>query len=154
MSYMMNDLFCAKCEYEDFDAMYKRKDGPPKCPGCDTKLSIDLRGWANVAVHGHGPGSFAAVDFGVLGKAETKEDYDHCVRQIEQRFPGKRVQIDHETNAQKQTRLDTKRHESYQRKKAKSLDATMMKQIKTHNKRLKQEGRKPTKSASQLATGE
>ena len=153
MSWMMNDVLCKDCGYEEYEAMYKRKDGPDDCPECGKALSVDLRG-LRFAIHGQGYGSFAPVDFGVLGRAETKEDYDRCVQTIEKRFPGKRVQIDHESSSQKQTRLDTLRHGSWQRKKARSLDDKMVKEISTHSKRLKAEGRKETKSAAQLAKGE
>jgi hypothetical protein len=153
MSWMMNDVLCKGCGYEEHEAMYKRADGPDDCPECGTTLSVDLRG-LRFAIHGQGYGSFAPVDFGVLGRAETKEDYDRCVQTIEKRFPGKKVQIEHESGAQKQTRLDALRHRSWQKKKARSLDDKMVKEISAHGKRLKAEGRKETKSASQLAQGE
>ena len=86
-------------------------------------------------------------------EAETKEDYDRYIKTIEERFPGKRVNIQGETPAQKADRLDTMRHNSYKRKKAKGLDDKMLKEVSTHTKRLKSEGRKQTKSAAQLVGG-
>ena len=57
------------------------------------------------------------------------------------------------SDAQKQTRLDTKRHESWKRKKAKGLNNKILKEVSTHTKRLQSEGRKETKTAAQLVGG-
>ena len=153
MSWMMNNLICDDCGYEELEAMYKRKNGPDDCPECSIQLSVDLKG-LRFAIHGQGPGSFAAVDFGVLGKAETKEDYDRCVKTIEERFPGKRVEINHETTAQKSDRVDTIRHNKWKRDKARGLDTQLIKQIDAHKKNQKRSGIKPKKSHAQLARGE
>ena len=153
MAWMMNDLICSDCGHQEYEAMYKRADGPDDCPECSIQLSVDMRG-LRFAIHGQGYGSFTPVDFGVLGKAETKEDYDRCVKTIEARFPGKRVHIEGESNSQRQSRLDVIRHRSWKNKKDNSLNEKMVKEIRTHSKRLKSEGRKETKSASQLAKGE
>jgi hypothetical protein len=152
MSWVMNNLVCHDCDTREFESMYKRADGPPLCPECDQTMSVDLNG-LRFAVHGDGPGSFAPVDFGVLGKAETREDYNRCMAQIKERFPGRDVHIEHESSTKKKERLDAIRHRSWAQKKAKGLDASMVKQASTHNKRLKAEGRK-TKSAAALAKGE
>lgn len=141
MSWMMNDLICNDCGHEEYEGMYKRKDGPDDCPECNKPMSVDLRG-QRFAIHGQGYGSFTPVDFGVLGKAETKEDYDRCVKTIETRFPGKKVHIEGESGGKKQERLDALRHRSWKQKKESGLDATIVKEIRTHSKRLKAEGRK------------
>ena len=99
------------------------------------------------AIHGQGPGSFAAVDFGVLGKAETKEDYDRCIKTIEKRFPGKRVNIQEETRGQKADRLDTMRHNSYKRKKVAGVDNQSLKAASEQNRRYKAEGKVAPKAA-------
>lgn len=153
MAWMMNDLVCHDCGHREYEAMYKRADGPDDCPECEISMSVSLSGM-RFAIHGQGYGSFTPVDFGVLGKAETKEDYDRCVKTIEDRFPGKRVHIEGESGKKKQERLDVIRHRSWKKKKDNSLNEKMVKEIRTHNKRLKAEGRKETKSASQLAKGE
>tara|TARA_R100001082_G_C4315874_1_gene138931 strand:- start:309 stop:794 length:486 start_codon:yes stop_codon:yes gene_type:complete len=158
MSWMMNDLICNDCGHQEYEVMYKRKDGPDDCPSCEKAMSVDLRG-LRFAIHGQGPGSFAAVDFGVLGKAETKEDYDRCVKQIEDRFPGHTVNVEHETRAKKEERLDAIRHRSFMNKKSKSLDDKMMKEISAYRKvRSKEaiakgEPNKKLPSAHALATG-
>ena len=123
MSLIMNNVECTGCDFFEEEAIYRRADGPDDCPECGSKRKMSFRG-LRYAIHGQGPGSFAAVDFGVLGKAETE--------------------------AQKQTRLDTKRHASWQRKKAQGLNDKMLKEINTHKKSLLKEGRKETRSPAQL----
>ena len=150
MAWIMNDVICRPCDSVEVDCLHTRGEDPPKCHDCGGSREVDLRG-ITFSIRGDGPGSFAAVDFGVLGKAETREDYDRCIKTIEERFPGKRVNIQEENHSQKQTRLDKIRHDSWSRKKARGLDAGMLKEISTHNKRRKQEGRPETKSAAQLA---
>ena len=152
MSLIMNNVECTGCDFFEEEAIYRRADGPDNCPECGSKRKMSFKG-LRYAIHGQGPGSFAAVDFGVLGKAETREDYDRCIATIEERFPGKRVHIDSESDVQKQTRLDTKRHESWKRKKAKGLNNKILKEVATHTKRLQSEGRKETKTAAQLVGG-
>ena len=158
MSWMMSDLICSDCGHQEYEAMYKRADGPDDCPECSIQLSVDLRG-LRFAIHGQGHGSFVPVDFGVLGKAETREDFDRCVKTIEDKFPGHTVNIEHETRAKKEERLDGIRHRSYMNKKSKSLNDKMMKEIGTYQKARSREalaaGKTDTKiaSAHALATG-
>ena len=149
MSYIINNVECTGCDFFEHEAMYKRADGPEDCPKCGSERKMSFRGFS-FAIHGQGPGSFAAVDFGVLGKAETKEDYDRCMATIQERFPNKRINIEGESAAQKADRLDTIRHNSWKRKKAKGLNDKILKEISTHDKRLAAECRKETKSAAQL----
>lgn len=152
MSFIINNLECTGCDHFEEEAMYRRSEGPPKCPECGSERNMSFRGF-RYAIHGQGPGSFAAVDFGVLGKAETKEDYDRCIETIQKRFPGKRVNIQEETQAQKSERLDTIRHNSWKRKKAKSLNDKILKEVSVERKALKAEGRKLKSSAAQLVGG-
>lgn len=152
MSWIMNDVICRPCDSVEVDCLYTRGEDPPKCHDCGGPREIDLRG-ITFSIRGDGPGSFAAVDFGVLGKAETREDYDRCIATIEKRFPGKRVNIQEETQAQKTDRLDTIRHNSWKRKKAKNLNNRILKEVSIHSKRLNAEGRKETKSPAQLVGG-
>ncbi len=152
MSYLINNVECTGCDFFEEEVMYKRADGPDDCPECGSKRKMSFKGFT-FAIHGQGPGSFAAVDFGVLGKAETKEDFDRCMATIQKRFPGKRINIEGENESQKQNRLDKIRHDSWQRKKARGVDDKMLKEITTHNKRLKAEGSlKPKKKAPPAET--
>jgi hypothetical protein len=149
MSFRTNNIECTGCDFFEYEVFYRTSEGPPDCPECGSKRKMSFKGFS-FAIHGQGPGSFAAVDFGVLGKAETKEDFDRCMGIIQKRFPNKRINIEGESAAQKAERLDTVRHGSWQRKKAKGLDDKIMKEISNHGKRLKSEGRKETKTAAQL----
>ena len=153
MSLLINNVECTGCDFFEEEAMYRRADGPEDCPECGSKRKMSFKGFT-FAIHGQGPGSFAAVDFGVLGKAETKEDYDRCIKTIEERFPGKRVNIQEETPGQKADRLETMKHNSWKRKKSKGLNDKILKEVSTHANRLKSEGRKVTKSAAQLVGGD
>ena len=152
MSYLINNVECTGCDFFEYEAFYKRADGPDDCPECGSKRKMSFKGFT-FAIHGQGPGSFAAVDFGVLGKAETKEDFDRCMATIQKRFPGKRINIEGENESQKQNRLDKIRHDSWKRKKARGVDDKMLKEVTTHNKRLKAEGRlKPQKKTQPAET--
>ena len=152
MSLLINNVECTGCDFFEEEAMYRRADGPDDCPECGSKRKMSFKGFT-FAIHGQGPGSFAAVDFGVLGKAETKEDYDRCMATIQKRFPGKRINIEGENESQKQNRLDKIRHDSWKRKKARGVDDKMLKEVTAHNKRLKAEGRlKPKKKAQTAET--
>ena len=144
MSYIINNVECTGCDYFEHEAMYKRIDGPDDCPKCGSKRKMSFRGFS-FAIHGQGPGSFAAVAFGVLGKAETKEDYDRCIATIEKRFPGKRVNIQEETPAQKADRLDTIRHNSWKRKKARGCDDQSLRESAIEYRAKQAEGSLPAK---------
>jgi|TARA_R100000482_G_scaffold32666_2_gene10647 hypothetical protein len=149
MSFRTNNIECTGCDFFEYEVFYRTSEGPPDCPECGSKRKMSFKGFT-CAIHGQGPGSFAAVDFGVLGKAETKEDYDRCIKTIEKRFPGKRVNIQGESEAQKSERLDTMRHGSWQRKKAQGLNDKIIKEVSTHKKRLASEGRSENRSPAQL----
>ena len=149
MSFRTNNIECTGCDFFEYEVFYRTSEGPPDCPECGSKRKMSFKGFS-CAIHGQGPGSFAAVDFGVLGKAETKEDYDRCIKTIEERFPGKRVNIQGESEAQKSERLDAVRHGSWQRKKAKGLNDKIIKEVSTYKKRIASEGRKDTRSPAQL----
>ena len=151
MSYIINNVECTGCDYFEHEAMYKRADGPDDCPKCGSKRKMSFRGFS-FAIHGQGYGSFAPVDFGVLGTAETKEDYDRCVAAIEKKFPGKRVEISHESDSQKSTRLDELRHRSFMQRKSHGIDDNMRKGIKEHQKRRSQELIAAGKSKQKIAS--
>ena len=55
-----------------------------------------------------------------------------------------------ESEAQKSDRLDTMRHNSYKRKKARGLDDRILKEVSTYKKRLTQEGRSDKRSPAKL----
>ena len=98
------------------------------------------------AIHGQGHGSFVPVDFGTLGKAETREDYDRCIQTIEKRFPGHRVQIDSENPQKWQQRTDERLHKQWERRKARGNDAKMVDEISAEGRRVRQEKAKQPKA--------
>ena len=140
MSLIINNVECTGCEFFEFEAMYKRADGPDDCPECGSERKMSFKGFT-FAIHGQGYGSFTPVDFGVMGKAETREDYDRCVKKIESRFPGHKVNIQGESNSQKQERLDGIRHRSYMEKKKNGYDDKMAKEFSAEEKILKKEAK-------------
>ena len=91
------------------------------------------------AIHGQGHGSFVPIDFGVLGKAETKEDYDRCIKTIETKFPGHRVQIESESPQKWQQRTDERLQQQHERRKARGNDAKMVKEIADERRVLRKE---------------
>jgi hypothetical protein len=97
------------------------------------------------AIHGQGPGSFVPVNFGVLGKAETREDYDRCIKTIEDRFPGHRVQIEGENPQKHQQRTDERLHKQWERRKARGNDAKMVKELATERRTIRKEKAAATK---------
>lgn len=151
MSFRTNNIECTGCDFFEYEVFYRTSEGPPDCPECGSERKMSFKGFT-CAVHGQGYGSFAAVDFGVMGKAETKEDYDRCVAAIQKKFPGKRVEVTHESDTQKSTRLEELRHRSFKRRKSHGIDENMRKGIREHQKRRAQEhlaaGRTKTKIAS------
>jgi RNA:NAD 2'-phosphotransferase (TPT1/KptA family) len=66
---------------------------------------------------------------GVLGKAETKEDYDRAVSTIQQRFPGHRVELTSETANKKKERMDGLRQRAYETRKKAGVDDTIRREI-------------------------
>ena len=90
-------------------------------------------------IHGQGPGSFVPIDFGVLGKAETKEDYDRCIKTIEDRFPGHRVEIESNTAQKHQQRTDERLHKQWERRKARGNDAKMVNELATERRIIRKE---------------
>lgn len=124
----MQDLRCPECEVTTENVYYRMSEGFPACPDCGTARRVDWSHGLAPAVHGHGPGSFVPVDMGVLGKAETKEDFDRMKSVIEKRFPGHRIELESESKSQKQARLDTVRQRSFEKRKATGNDEKVIKE--------------------------
>lgn len=111
----LQDLRCPACEVTTENVYYRMSEGFPACPDCGAARRVDWSHGLAPAVHGQGHGSFTPIDMGVLGKAETKEDFDRMKGVIEKRFPGHRIELESESKTQKQTRLDTMRHARHER---------------------------------------
>lgn len=106
------------------------------------------------AIHGQGHGSFVPIDFGVLGKAETKEDYDRCIKTIEDRFPGHHVEIESENPQKWQQRTDERLHKQYNRRKARGNDSKMVNEIANERRALRKEAAGTTKSQPAPSKGQ
>ena len=112
MSFISHGLRCNECGDINPHVFYRRSAGPPPCE-CGGSRVVDWSHGEFPGVKGDGIGSFVPVDMGVLGKCETREDYNQAVKKIEKRFPGHHVQLESETKSQKRTRLDDLKHRSW-----------------------------------------
>ena len=145
MSFMINNVECTGCDFFEDEVMYRRADGPPVCPECGSDRKMSFRG-LRFAVHGQGPGSFVPIDFGVLGKAETREDYDRCIKTIEDRFPGHRVEIESNTTEKHRLRTDERLHKQWERRKARGNDAKMVKELTAERRTIRNEKKAAAKA--------
>ena len=140
MSWLINNLDCSGCGFFEEEVMYRRSEGVPDCPECGSTRQMSFRG-LRYAVHGESYGSFGAVDFGILGKAETKEQYDQCISIIKERFPGHSVSIHHETDAEFNARSEERQHNTYLERKARGYDSQMLKERRVEAKAKKLESK-------------
>ena len=134
----IHDVRCPACGWGKADVFVRIED-MPSCDDCGVPTKVDWSHGIAPSVRGHGYGSFTAIDMGVLGKAETKEDYDRAVATIQQRFPGQRVELTSETKAQKQARLDGVRQRAFESRKKAGMDDRMRAEMKEEKTRKKAE---------------
>jgi hypothetical protein len=134
----IHDIRCPSCGWGKADT-FVRVEEMPSCDECGIPTKVDWGHGIAPSVRGHGYGSFTAVDMGVLGKAETKEDYDRAVATIQQRFPGQRVELTSETKAQKQARLDGVRQRAFESRKKMGVDDRVRAEMKEEKTRKKAE---------------
>lgn len=127
----LHDLRCPACEVTEKNVYFRANTGFPVCPDCGNARNVDWSHGAAPTVKGEGYGSFTAVDMGVLGKAETKEDYDRAVATIQKRFPGHRVELSSESKSQKSERLDSFRQRAHDGRKRDGIDDTIRREILT-----------------------
>ena len=123
-----HDLRCSACGWKAVD-VFVRVESLPVCSDCGEPSRIDWSHGRAPSVRGHGYGSFTPIDMGVLGKAETKEDYDRAVSTIQQRFPGHRVELTSETANKKKERMDGLRHRAYETRKKAGVDDTIRREM-------------------------
>jgi hypothetical protein len=134
MAFVAHGLKCNSCEEKDPHVFYRRSSGPPPCPSCGGDRSIDWTHGKFPGVGGDGIGSFTPIDMGVLGYCETREDYNRAVKVIEERFPGHRVEVESETQTQKDTRIDERMHNQWLDRKSRNIDAQVTKEVKEESK--------------------
>ena len=80
-------------------------------------------------VSGDGIGSFTPIDMGVLGYCDTREKFERAEAQIKDRFPGHRVEIESETQTQKDTRLDERMQRQWVDRKSRNIDTTLTAEV-------------------------
>jgi len=151
----IHDIRCPSCGWGKADT-FVRVEEMPSCDECGVPTKVDWGHGIAPSVRGHGYGSFTAIDMGVLGKAETKEDYDRAVSTIQQRFPGHRVELTSETAAQKQARLDGVRQRHYESQRKAGVDKQMIAEAQEEKRRKTQEAPPappPPKPAAKPAVG-
>ena len=132
------DYRCRECDiiFEEIT----QGDEWPSCPRCRSEQTDRIP--SAFAIKGHGHGSFTPVDMGVLGYCDTKEKYDRAVSVVKERFPNHSINIEGENRAARGAALDEIRHRSWLKKKVRSLDDKMVKEIASNRKVLKAEARK------------
>lgn len=150
----IHDIRCSACGWSKADT-FVRIEEMPSCDECGVPTVVDWSHGIAPSVRGHGYGSFTAIDMGVLGKAETKEDYDRAVSTIQQRFPGHRIELTSETKSQKQTRLDGLRQRAHDGRKRAGVDSTIRAEMNEEGRRRKMEAAasgKPMPNKKAVAT--
>ena len=139
MSFIAHGLKCDSCDHKETHVFYRRSDGPPTCPACGGARSVDWSHGQFPGVKGDGYGSFKPVNMGVLGYCDTREKFDKAMSVIKERFPDKHIQIEHDSQTDKQIRIDEAKHRSHMQKKGHGLDSTILKEIKEKKKAIKGE---------------
>lgn len=134
----IHDYRCSDCDiiFEEIT----QGDEWPSCSRCESTQTVRIP--SAFAIKGHGLGSFTPVDMGELGYCDTKEKYDRAVSVIKERFPNHSVSIEGENRAARGAALDDIKHRSWLKKKARSLDSKLVKEIDSSRKALKAEAKR------------
>lgn len=132
MSFIAHGLKCTDpdCDLVEPHVFYHKADGPPPCPECGGPRKITWSHRQFPGVTGDGIGSFTAMDMGVFGRVETREEYNQVMAVIKERHPNAQIQVEGDSQADKQLRADEARQRAYDRHRSNSLDAKMMKEMK------------------------
>jgi len=142
MSFIAHGLQCTndECALINNHVFYRKSVGPPACPDCDSPRKIYWGHGRFPGVSGDGIGSFTAMDMGIFGKVETREEYNRVIDVIKQRYPGKKIIVEGDSQADKQARADAARQRAYDNNRKRSLDATIVKEVAAEAKVRKAEG--------------
>ena len=138
---VLNGLKCTSCFYIDNDVFYNNSNGIPECPHCGGARKVDWSHGEAPTAKGDGYGSFVRVDMGVLGKCETREQYDRACDVIKERFPGHSIQVEADSASDRQLRADEAHHRSWNRKRQNGVDDQVFNEISAAKKRLTAEGK-------------
>jgi len=139
MSFVAHGLKCESCDHKEAHAFYRRSDGPPPCPDCGGARSVDWSHGKFPGVKGDGYKSFKPVDMGVLGMCDTREKFNRAMAVIQERFPDKHIEVEQDTQTDKQTRIDESRHRAHEQRKGWGLDTTIKREIQQKRHAIKQE---------------
>lgn len=133
------DLRCPTCAVTEMNVFVSIDGVKPPCIVCGTARVVDWSSGQAPSVRGQGYGSFVPIDMGVLGKAETKEDFDRMKGIIEQRFPGHRIELESETKEKKTQRVEELKHKNYLTKRAQGVDEKIVGELRAEGKMKKAE---------------
>jgi hypothetical protein len=128
------DLRCPSCAVTEANVFVSMNGVKPPCAVCGGARMVDWSSGQAPSVRGQGYGSFTPIDMGVLGRAETKEDFDRMKGIIEQRFPGHRIELEGETKEKKQQRVDELKHKNYLTKRAQGVDEKIVSELRAESK--------------------
>lgn len=126
------DFGCPSCGYYEDTLIYK-VGTVPECPDCGASLKRDYSTPINLHIKGHGPGSFVPIDMGDFGVCDTKEKYDHVMKQIRKKHPN--ADIIRETDAQKRVRIEENKHKAAMARKAKGVDTKAINEVKAEQRK-------------------
>jgi hypothetical protein len=128
------DLRCPSCAVTEANVFISMNGEKPPCAVCGGARVADWSSGQAPSVRGQGYGSFVPIDMGVLGKAETKEDFDRMKGIIEQRFPGHHIELESETKEKKTQRVEELKHKNYLTKRAHGVDEKIVGELRTEDK--------------------
>ena len=136
MSFIAHGLQCTndECALVDNHVFYRKSEGPPACPDCDSPRKIYWGHGRFPGVSGDGLGTFVPVDMGVLGKCETREEYNRAVGVIKKRFPGHSVVVEGDSPAKREALADEHRQRSHDRLRGHGLTKKMHEEVKEMRK--------------------
>ncbi len=136
MSFIAHGLKCTgpDCGLDEPHVFYRKADGPPPCPECSSPRKISWSHRRFPGVSGDGIGSFTAMDMGVFGRVETREDYNRVMSVIKERHPNAHIQVEADSREDQQQRADEARQRAYEKRRANSLNQKMLDEIKEERK--------------------
>ena len=128
------DLRCPPCAVTESNVFVSINGVKPPCAMCGGARVADWSSGQAPSVRGQGYGSFVPIDMGVLGKAETKEDFDRMKGIIEKRFPGHHIELESETKEKKAQRVDELKHKNFLTKRAQGVDDKIVGELRAEGR--------------------
>jgi len=128
------DLRCRACAVTEINVFISIDGVKPPCTRCGGARAVDWSSGEAPGIRGQGYGSFVPIDMGVLGRAETKEDFDRMKGIIEKRFPGHHIELEGDSKEKKQLRVDELKHKNYLTKRAQGVDEKIVGELRAEGK--------------------